>query len=526
MKAGRLAIGLLLLATACRPAAPLSTTTQATRVGTLTPAAKQELVVGAADDQFQIEMQPLKSRLGNYPISVNMCETLVRLSEDFSPQPLLATTWEQVGGNTFRFHLRQGVQFWDGTPMTADDVKWSLDRTARGQQGYSFIGEDSTRVVDPQTVDITPTQPNQRLVEQILHPTYAIMKNGTDLVDQPMCTGPFKFVEYVKGERLVVQRNSDYWGERARLDRVTYRFYPDANTRQLALQSGEIDLMMDLPPDQVGSLKSRPGYKVSNAPVGRTMLMYLNIHGQAPYVLLQDTAVRQAIGYALDRQTLVTKVWEGNAAVVPTMGPPDVLGQYTSTVQGFTYDGQRANKLLDDAGWVKGGDGIRSKNGQRLSISEIGWVEWDNQTLELIQSQLAAVGIDMKIVKSPDQASYSKLLDAGQFDIDLEGPNQNDGNPIFLPALRFYSKASSKNMVYFAPGAAFDQMIEEGSSATDRSVTQRAAADSMHLLIDQQAIVIPVAGLFRLYGMKDDVQGFQAHPSQTNQWWNTVWISN
>lgn len=512
----RLAICLLLmLASGCAQPAPAAKPTTV-------PA--QVLVVGVADDQFQIEMEPLKSRLGNYPISVNMCETLVRLGEDFSPQPLLATSWEQVGANTFRFHLRQDVKFWDGTTMTADDVKWSLDRTARGQQGYSFIGVDSTRVVDSQTVEVTPTKSNLRLVEQILHPTYAIMKNGTDLANAPMCTGPFQFVEYVKGQRLVVQRNAGYWGDKARLDKVTYRFYPDANTRQLALKSGEIDLMFDLPPDQVATIKGQVGYKVESAPVGRTMLMYLNIHGQAPYVLLQDTAVRQAIGYALDRQTMVDKVWEGNAAVVATMGPPEVLGQYAARVQGFSYDVSRANKLLDDAGWARGADGIRAKAGQRLSIALIGWVEWDNQTLEFIQSQLAAVGIEMKIVKVPDQATYSKMLDAGEFDIDLEGPNQNDGNPIFLPALRFYSKASSKNMVYFAPGAAFDQLIEEGSSATDRGVTQRAAADAMHLLIDQEAIVIPVAGLFRLYGMKASVQGFKAHPSQTNQWWNTVSI--
>ena len=124
MKAGRLAICVLLLGVGCVPAAPPSNPSQVASGATPNPAAKQELIVGAADDQFQIELQPLKSRLGNYPISVNMCETLVRLGEDFSPQPLLATSWEQVGANTFRFHLRQGVKFWDGTSMTADDVKW------------------------------------------------------------------------------------------------------------------------------------------------------------------------------------------------------------------------------------------------------------------------------------------------------------------------------------------------------------------------------------------------------------------
>ena len=515
----------VLLLSACAPAAPPAATPAAAPAGTPRAAARQELVVGAPDDQFQIEYEPLKSRLGNYPINVNMCETLVHLGEDFSPQPLLATSWELVGANTWRFHLRDNVKFWDGSPMTADDVKWSLDRTARGQQGYSFIGVDSTRVVDPRTVEVTPTQPNLRLIEQILHPTYAILKNGTDLAQQPMCTGPFKLVQYEKGQQLVVQRDPDYWGEKARLDQMTFRFYPDANTRLLALQAGEVDLVMDLPREQVSALKSRPGFKVADAPVGRTMLMYLNIHGHAPYVLLQDRAVRQAIGYALDRQTMVDKVWEGNAAVVATMGPPDVLGQFATNVKGFGYDPTKANRLLDGAGWTRASDGIRARDGQRLSVTLIGWVEWDNQTLEFLQSQLGQVGIELKIVKTPDQASYSKLLDAGEFDIDLEGPNQNDANPIFLPALRFYGKATSKNMPYFAPGAQFDQVIEEGSSATDRTTTQRKAAEAMQILIDQEAIVIPVAGLFRLYGMKDAVQGFAPHPSQTNQAWNTVWLS-
>ncbi len=483
---------------------------------------KQEIVIGAAADDF--EVTALKSRLGNYPISTNMCESLVRLGENLSPQPLLATKWELTGANTWRFTLRDGVTFWDGSKMTAEDVKWSIDRTVKGAIGYSSLGENSTKIIDPMTVEITPTQPNLRLIDQILHPTYAIIKNGTELGTQPMCTGPFKYVEYVKKERIVLERNPTYWGEKAKLQKATYRFYPDVNTRRLALEAGEIDLMMDLPPEQVNSSKARPGLKVMSAPVGRTMLMYLNIHGQEPYTLLQDKAIRQAIGFALDRQTMVGKIWEGNASVVATMGPPEVLGDAAKTVQGFTYDTAKANSMLEQAGWKLGTDKVRSKDGKRLTITLIGWAEWDRQILEYIQAQLGAVGIEMKIVKSPDQASYGKLLDAGQFDIDLEGPNQNDSNPIFLPALRFYSKATGANVKYFAPGAKFDQLVEQGSAATERAETQKKAAESMQLLIDQEAVVIPVAGLYRIYAMKDKVQGFLPHPSQTNQWWNTVYL--
>src|SRR5919204_260570 len=91
------------------------------------------------------------ARATSSPNSDNTSGTLVRLAENFSPQPLLATSWELVGAHTFRFHLRDGVTFWDGSKMTADDVKWSLDRTAKGQIGYSYVGEGSTRVVDPLT---------------------------------------------------------------------------------------------------------------------------------------------------------------------------------------------------------------------------------------------------------------------------------------------------------------------------------------------------------------------------------------
>lgn len=121
----------------------------------------------------------------------------------------------------------------------------------------------------------------------------------------------------------------------------------------LALQSAEVDLVMDVPREQAATIRSRSGLKAANAPVGRTMLMYLNIHGHEPYVLLQDPAIRQAIGYALDRQTLVSKVWEGNGSVISTMGPTEVLGQYASTVQGRSATTPRRppNCWITPAGW-------------------------------------------------------------------------------------------------------------------------------------------------------------------------------
>ena len=158
--------------------------------------------------------------------------------------------------------------------MTADDVKWSLDRTARGQQGYSFIGEASTRVVDPQTVEVTPTQPNLRgradLASDLCGHEERHRPGGSADVH-----GPLQVCGVRAGPASGRPAQCGLLGDKARLDKVTYRFFPDANTRQLALQSDEVDLVMDLPREQVATLKSRAGFKVANAPVGRTMLMYL-----------------------------------------------------------------------------------------------------------------------------------------------------------------------------------------------------------------------------------------------------------
>nr|MBA3969690.1 ABC transporter substrate-binding protein [Gemmatimonadota bacterium] len=214
----------LLLLTGCGEAKP--------GAGERRPAEQQELVVGAGADDFGLEMN--RHRLGMYPLNANICEPLVRLTPDFRVEPWLATRWEYRGDNTFRFTLRPGVRFHDGRPFDATAVKFSLDRAARTGIGHSFLSEESVRIVDDTTVDIRPARPNLRLVEQLVHSSYSMVAPGSDPAVHPVCTGPFRFVEYLRANRLTVERNDQYWGEKARLRKLTFRFIPDENTRALA----------------------------------------------------------------------------------------------------------------------------------------------------------------------------------------------------------------------------------------------------------------------------------------------------
>lgn len=490
------------------------------------PAADQQLVVGVGADPWTDSEEDRKRR-PSYPLNADVCETLVHLGTDFSVEPMLAESYELVGDNTFRFTLREDATFADGSPVTAEAVKASLDYTvAEPSTGFSFLGEGSAKVVDERTVDVTPEKPNLRLPEQINHPTYAVMPPGTDPLNdpKPMCSGPFKVAEYAPEERLVVERNDAYWGEPAKLDRITFRFFPDDTTRVLALQNGEVDLISDVPQGILSTVQGQRGTAVETSPVGNVTLMYVARRDAAGKPkLLSDVRLRRAIAASIDTGSFVEGVLGGNAEQVRTVAPPAVLGQFATMVKGVPYDVAEAGRLLDEAGWTRQGDGIRSKAGKPLQL-DIVFARVDLSVVEFVQAQLRAVGIDARI-KQLDPGAYKTALDTGAYDLDVSQPSQNDANPAFLMALRWYSQGPGKNAKIISPGAGttYDELVAKTLSATDETALRRAAAEAMRELVDVEVAGIPLSGNYRIYAMSDKVRGLQIHPSGTNQRWATVY---
>lgn len=484
-----------------------------------------ELIIGVRADDYIIE--PLKSRLGMYPLNTQICESLVRITADYRIEPLLATRWERRG-NTWRFFLRPNVFFSTGQPLTSEAVKYTFERMVKGDAPgvfqHTYIGEDSVQIIDDLTVDVTPKRENMRLLEQLGHSNYSIIAPGSEPAVEPICTGPFKLAEYRRGEFIAVERSESYWGQSPALSRLTFRFLPDDATRVLALEAGEVGMILDVPREQAAQLRGQSNIRVVEAPVGRVAAIFLNIHGQTPFDLASNKDVRRALAMAIDRRALIEKVWEGNGEMIATIGPKAMLGDYASLVKGVPYDSRQAAQILDRAGWQPGSDGVRVRDGRRLSLTLIAWTEFDKATLEFLQAQLAAIGMELRIVKSPDTASYQARIESGEFDLDLEAGNQNDANPIFLPALRFYSKASGKTVRYFAPGNLFDQIIEAGLVANERDEVMRRSAEAQRLLVDEETTVVPLAGLKRIYAMSDKIGDFPLHPSLLNQRWDTISI--
>lgn len=491
----------------------------------------QELTVGATEDDYTTEGGD--ANVGISSLNVNVYETLIRVTSDYELEPMLAEDWEFVEPNTWRFHLREDVTFHNGEPMDAEAVKEGLfDRVAAGGGGTILAGEDSAEVIDDYTIEFTPTRENRRVPEQIVHPNNSVLAPGTSADGEDMVgTGPFTFVSYAPEESISVERNADYWGDEPSLESITFRFFPEDSSRMLALEAGEIDLAMQTPRDDVDSLEAG-GFEVAESEVGAYRAMFANIHGEEPYDLLGEREIRRAVAMAIDREAIVDEVLNGLATTDQTFVPPALLGEYADLIEGYEHDPEGAIELLEEAGWTEGDDGVRERDGRELRltlVSGFGGADVHRPVPSVLESQLAEVGIAIEINEQPDSASYHDVLEVGEGDLFLEQGSQNDANPAFLPVLLFHSPdvaAPGNYQPWFAPGAEYDELIEPAFTQPEPEPVREATAEAVSFLVDQEAVVIPFAGIFNILAHDPSVQNFTPHPSSVNTRWDSITISD
>lgn len=487
----------------------------------------KELVIGWTADEFNVEIN--RVRLAMYPLNTGVCESLFKLSKDFRVQPWLAESFEYKGNGTFRITLRKGIKFHDGQPLTSEAVKYSLDRTVKTNVGYSQLGENSVKIVDDMTVDITPVRTNLRLIEQLVHTTYSIIAPGSDQRIKPVCTGAYRFVEYVPNDRIVVEANPDYWNSsKPRTARVVYKFITDDNTRLLALLAGQVDAIVNMPRSAVKTVQANSNLKVVTGQPGAVIMVTANAKGNETFNILSDARVRKAVAHAIDRKTLIENVLENLALPISTVNPGEALGAYASLVKPLAYNPEGSAKLLEDAGWKLGADGIRAKGEKRLSLtlllSSVGGV--GPEVTQYVQDQLRRVGIELKI-EPVDNATFSARQEKGQFDLITWLPNQNDANPAFLMQLWWSKVATAKAGPWVQAGPNFDAVIDKIlTSPSNPQELRKLSAGAMRVLIEQQTVAFPLAGIYRIYGLKKSLTGFAPHPAIQYLDWRNVGFGN
>jgi len=432
--------------------------------------------------------------------------------------PGLAQSWTiSDDGQTYTFVLRRDVKFHDGTPFNAAAVKVNLDRIAnpatKSQKAVFLLGPfDRAEVIDEFTVAIHLKQPFAPLLDGLSQvylgmasPT-ALAKWGNDYQLHQVGTGPFVFKEYVPKDHLTLVRNPDYkWGPSiwenrgpAYLDEITFRFYEDPATRALALESGQAQVMGEVPPQDVDRLKSSGKFTLVAVTIpGQPLQMFLNT--QRPPT--DDLRVRQALIYATDRAAIVKAIFRDMSPAA--FGPLTAVtvGYDPSVKSLYPFNPDKARQLLDEAGWQVGPDGIRQKDGKRLQLDGVlmgfGFVP---ETAQLLQAQWAAVGVDWKTQSVP----YGTLLKAG-----------SEGSVNVIP---FFDSGNDPDILrkFFRSDAAFnyakvsDPAID---AALDKAVTLTNPSDRAPLYADvqqrvmAQALIIPIRDYVNLNVAAKSVTG-------------------
>ena len=398
-------------------------------------------------------------------IDALLFDPLVRRDEHFGLQPALATRWETPDPLTWVFHLRTGVHFEDGRPLTSRDVKFTVDSILNGTvisvKAGSFTTLDHIDTPDPATVVFHLKQPDPALPFNLCDGAIGIVPygSGRDFFQHPIGSGPFTFVSQQLDRDVVIARNPSYWDAKPNIPRVRFAVVPDATTRALELEKGSADLESNaLPADEVYALHRDPHLATEDGP--GTVLNYIVFNMRDP--ILRDVRVRSAIALAINRPLLIQALYRGEARIAESLLPPEHWA-YNPGVEQHPYDPARANALLDQAGYRRGAGGIRFHIGMKTS---------NDETVRLmavaIQEQLAQIGIALDL-RSYEFATYYADLTRGAFQLAPGrwiGGNENPDIFRYAYATASFPPHGANRGFYSNPE--MDRLIADAADTTNR----------------------------------------------------------
>jgi peptide/nickel transport system substrate-binding protein len=393
-------------------------------------------------------------------------DSLVRRDEHFKLQPWLATSWETSDPVTYRFHLRTDVRFQDGHPLTASDVKYTLDSMRDGTvitaKAGSFAHVDRVDAPDAATVVIHLKQPDAALLWNLSDGGFGVVPagSGRDFAFHPVGSGPFRFVRQMQDDEVVLERNEHSWQPPPAIARIRFAVVPDAITRALELEKGSADVTINsLTPDMVYALRGRANLEVESGP--GTNLNYISFNTEDR--VLRDVRVRQAIAYAINRRLIIRSLWRDHARLADSLLPPEHWA-WTGDVEQYPYDPAKANTLLDAAGWKRDKDGIRFHLAMKTSTDET-----SRLLAMILQQQLREIGIALE-VRSFEFATFFADVTKGAFQIyTLRWIGGNEDPDIFRYAYdsRMFPPHGANRGRYANP--TLDALIREAAMSGDQA---------------------------------------------------------
>jgi ABC-type transport system substrate-binding protein len=477
------------------------------------PAAGGDLVYALPSDIVSFDPHATRETVSGM-VNSQIFDYLTILTPDGSVEGELATSWEVSGDElTWTFTLQDGVMFHDGTALNAEAVKMNLDRALDPDNGLPasrlLAGVTEINAVDDTTLEIVTQAPLGALLFHLSHYSLGIISPAAlesmspeDLAQAPVGSGPFTFVSYTPNESIVLERNDDYWGTVASLDSVTFKPVPEAASRSVLIETGEAHVVAKIAPQDVGFLQDVDGMDVEVIPFTRVVFIHMN-GTSAP---LNDVQVRQALSWAVDRESIVTNILN-DLAVVATGPLGNGVSMYSPT-ENYGYDPDKARELLEEAGYP---DGFTTK----MWVPQ-GRYQGAEEASQAVQAQLAEVGVTVEIEvvewstllenirKGPDEAEWEMLVLGF-------APATNDADWQLYTQFHTDNWAPASNNRSFYSNADVDALLETGKFSTDPDVRQDAYAELLEIVIGE-APEIYLYQTTQIYGVRDSVSGLEYLP--------------
>lgn len=435
-------------------------------------------------------------------IHVNVFDYLLMRDSEGDIQPHLAKDWKQVDDLTFEFELNEGVKFHNGDDLTSDDVKFTLERVAqdnklRSHGDYKTIKE--VKVIDDLNFQIITSEPDPMLLSRIsrqasgILPKEYIEENGWDhFKESPIGSGPYKFVEWKRDNRVVLEKNDDYFKDiELDWDQVVFRAIPEESTRVAELLTDSIDIVANVPPNDWDRVNGSENSMIVNGPSNRTYMIFLRAQEGWP---TSDVRVRQAFDYAIDDKALVESTLNGGGTPTLTRINPGNLGVDEALFGEYNYDVEKAKTLLAEAGFADGLTiELAGPTGRYLK---------DREVLQLVAGMLEEVGVTTNM----------NLQKWGPFVELREQQKHKDGYLIALGSSFFdagqsleYYKTERAESINGYSNPEVDQLLEEAELSLDQELRMKNY-QQVQKIVAEELPILPLFQVDQFYGVNKKVE--------------------
>jgi peptide/nickel transport system substrate-binding protein len=482
----------------------------------VTPTRGGILIVGSGTDATTLDGH-LYTDAPTATIMEHLTETLYELSPEGKVRPRLALSHTvSPDGKTWTFRLRGGVRFHDGTPFDAEAAKFNLDRilnpATRAPWRFLISRVTSVTAVDSSTIRLVTDAPFAPLIAHLTHsgtamqsPT-AIQRLAADYARQPVGTGAFRFKEWVRGDRVVVSRYDDYWGDKALVDEVQFRVIPDDGARLAALEAGSLHVAVRVPPREIERLKGSRDLTVQIDTSLRTIFVAFNV-SRPPFT---DKRLRQALNYAVNKRAIVASALAGTARVSDAPIAPNVEGY--SRIQTYDWDIERAEALLREAGYS------RARPLRAVFHHPSGRYIRDAEIAASIQGLARRVGIELEL-RTLEFGAYIALTGRPKEQNDIQmymlGWGTVTGDADYGLYALFHSSQFPPvgfNRGFYA-NPQVDALLDRGRITIDQGERDKIYAEAMKIIVDDAAWIF-LHSESQVTAIRGAAQGVIVHPSE------------